>query len=158
MNQSHKPIKPDVIFVVGGPGSGKGTQCEKIRDNFGWNHLSTGDLLRKEKNSKSNISEEINRIMEEGKLVPTEILIKLLKKEMEAIGWDKKFIIDGFPRGQENIDVWNKYIGDSANLKFVLYFDLDEETMRKRLLKSLKSFYNTSYVIIRSAAGLASFK
>jgi len=127
--------KPEVVFVVGGPGSGKGTQCDNIKKHFGYEHLSTGDLLRKERDSGSKLASQINQIMTEGKLVPTEILIKLLKKEMEEIGWNKKFLIDGFPRGQENIDVWNKYIGDSVTIKFVLFFDVDEETMRKRLLK-----------------------
>ena len=127
--------KPEVVFVVGGPGSGKGTQCANIKEMFGYAHLSTGDLLRAEKDSKSPMSAEINKIMTEGKLVPTIILIKLLKQEMEKIGWDKKFLIDGFPRGQENVDVWQQHIGDSVNLKFVLYFELDEETMRQRLLK-----------------------
>jgi len=128
-------VKPDVVFVVGGPGSGKGTQCASIKEHFGYAHLSTGDLLRKEKETGSETAKQIEQIMNDGKLVPTEILIKLLINEMQAIGWDKKFLIDGFPRGQENVDVWHKYVGDTVNLKFVLYFELDEETMRERLLK-----------------------
>lgn len=127
--------KPEVVFVVGGPGSGKGTQCDNIKQKFGYCHLSTGDLLRAEKDSGSELAGEINRIMTEGKLVPTEILIKLLKKAMGDMGLDKKFLIDGFPRGQENVDVWNQHIGDDCDLKFVLYFELDEDTMRARLLK-----------------------
>ncbi len=98
--------KPVVIFVVGGPGSGKGTQCANIVQEYGWAHLSTGDLLRQEKDSGSELANEINSITKEGKLVPSIILIKLLKKAMEEIGWDKRFLIDGFPRGQENVDVW----------------------------------------------------
>ncbi|TYJ38453.1 hypothetical protein E1A91_A05G444100v1 [Gossypium mustelinum] len=92
---------PKVVFVLGGPGSGKGTQCEKIVQHFGYTHLSAGDLLRAEKNSGSENGIMIQNMMNEGKIVPSEVTIKLLQKAMLDSGNDK-FLIDGFPRNEEN--------------------------------------------------------
>jgi adenylate kinase family enzyme len=134
--EAAKIDKPEVVFVVGGPGSGKGTQCDKIIEAYGYKHLSTGDLLRKEKETGSEMAEKINLFMNEGKLVPTELLIGLLKQGMKDGGWEQsKFLVDGFPRNQENVDVWNKEIGNEVRIKFVLFFDVDEDTMKSRLLK-----------------------
>ncbi|GBM82166.1 Adenylate kinase isoenzyme 1 [Araneus ventricosus] len=63
-------IKVPVIFVIGGPGSGKGTQCERIVQKYGFTHLSTGDLLRDEVNSGSLRGERLTDIMKKGQLVP----------------------------------------------------------------------------------------
>jgi UMP-CMP kinase family protein len=71
--------KPTVFFVLGGPGCGKGTQCAKLVQNYGFCHLSTGDLLREEKESGSDMAALINKYMMDGKLVPGEITIQLLK-------------------------------------------------------------------------------
>ena len=65
--------KPTVFFILGGPGSGKGTQCAKLSEKFGFVHLSSGDLLREEKASGSETGTMINQYMVEGKLVPGEI-------------------------------------------------------------------------------------
>ena len=99
--------KPVVFFVLGGPGSGKGTQCAKLSEKHGFVHLSSGDLLREERDSGSAQGQEINKYMVEGKLVPGDLVINLFKQAMQKRGWaTKKFLIDGFPRGQENIDGW----------------------------------------------------
>ena len=128
--------KPVVVFVLGGPGSGKGTQCERIVKDFGYEHLSTGDLLRAETQKGGELADKLNKVMSEGKLVSSDLLVELLKKAMKERGWEKKkFLLDGFPRNQENIDEWNKQIGKEAFVKFVLFFEVDKETMKTRLLK-----------------------
>ena len=82
-----------------GPGSGKGTVCGKLVSEHGFVHLSAGDLLRAERDSGSPDGELINNIILEGKIVPVEITVNLIKKAMEKNGWSsKKFLIDGFPR------------------------------------------------------------
>ena len=123
--------KPQVVFVLGGPGSGKGTQWERIVKNFGYTHLSTGDLLREEVKKGGELADKLNAVMSQGKLVSSDLLVQLLKKAMKG----KKFLIDGFPRNQENIDEWNKQIGDTVDLQFVLMMDVSEDVMRERLLK-----------------------
>ncbi len=67
------PADSSIIFVLGGPGSGKGTQCERIVAKYGHTHLSAGDLLRDEVKSGSELGKECETTMKEGKLVPMEV-------------------------------------------------------------------------------------
>ena len=127
--------KPSVVFVLGGPGSGKGTQCAKIVDEFKYEHLSTGDLLREEAAKGGELGDKLKKTMEEGKLVSSAMLVELLKKGMKDRGWEKsRFLLDGFPRNQENIDEWEKQIGNEAHVKFVLLIDVSKEVMKERIL------------------------
>ncbi|KAG4203600.1 hypothetical protein ERO13_A05G409800v2 [Gossypium hirsutum] len=119
---------PKVVFVLGGPGSGKGTQCEKIVQHFGYTHLSAGDLLRAEKNSGSENGIMIQNMMNEGKIVPSEVTIKLLQKAMLDSGNDK-FLIDGFPRNEENRAAFEALGREDDNI----------ETIRKRFKVFLES-------------------
>jgi len=112
-----------VVFVLGGPGSGKSTQCENIVREYGFVHLSAEELIEKS--------------TEEGKNVSTEITIGLLKKEMEKllqIG-KYKFLIDEFPRNQESLQAWEKELADFADIRMVLYFECNEKMATQRLLK-----------------------
>lgn len=123
--------KPKVVFVLGGPGCGKGTQCEKIVQHFGYTHLSAGDLLRAEKNSGSENGTMIQNMMNEGKIVPSEVTIKLLQKAMVESGNDK-FLIDGFPRNEENRAAFEAVT--KIEPEFVLFFNCPEEEMERRIL------------------------
>lgn len=87
-----------VIFLVGGPGSGKGTQCEKIVQKYGYTHISSGDLLRAEVASGSERGQKLNRIMEKGRLVPNKIVLDMIKEAMLASPDAEGFIVDGYPR------------------------------------------------------------
>ena len=131
--------KPLVIFILGGPGSGKGTLCDQLVSRYSFLHYSTGDLLRKEQENhpESDLSKSIQTCMVEGKLVSSEILIDILKKNIEGLK-DKqntRILLDGFPRNQENIDVWKKKkMDDIVDVKFVLYLECGFATMEKRIL------------------------
>lgn len=82
----------------------------------------------------------INQYMVEGKLVPGEIAVQLMKKAMEKNGWNKKrYLVDGFPRGQENLDGWSRVMGDSVDVPFVLFFEANEDTMIERILERAKT-------------------
>ncbi|KAL1424767.1 hypothetical protein MTO96_019912 [Rhipicephalus appendiculatus] len=126
-------VKVPVIFVFGGPGSGKGTQCEKIVKKYGFTHISSGDLLRAEVQSGSDRGKEMNEIMKKGELVPLDIVLQLLK---EAIKKDldkaKGFLIDGYPRNVEQGDRFEAEVCKCTNL---IYFEVKDETMHARLLK-----------------------
>lgn len=91
-------VKQKVIFVLGGPGSGKGTQCSKLSSEFGFVHLSAGELLRSERKSGSNIGQEIENYLKEGRIVPVEMSLGLIKRELESRKDGEVFLIDGFPR------------------------------------------------------------
>jgi UMP-CMP kinase len=82
----------------------------------------------------------INQCIVEGKIVPVEITCQLLKKGMEKQGWAaKRFLIDGFPRNQDNYDGWTRVIGDTVDVPFVLFMDADEETMIARITERSKT-------------------
>lgn len=105
--------KPKCYFVLGGPGSGKGTNCANLVRDFGYIHLSAGDLLREEMKTGSKEAKFIKETLNDGRCVPVEISCNLVKKAMEKNGWAKKqFLIDGFPRNEDNRIGWNKVMGD----------------------------------------------
>eukprot|EP00539_Tryblionella_compressa_P021624 CAMPEP_0178890156 /NCGR_PEP_ID=MMETSP0747-20121128/18179_1 /TAXON_ID=913974 /ORGANISM="Nitzschia punctata, Strain CCMP561" /LENGTH=192 /DNA_ID=CAMNT_0020559763 /DNA_START=274 /DNA_END=848 /DNA_ORIENTATION=+ len=97
----------EVVFVLGGPGAGKGTQCQLLEERLeGWVHLSTGELLRAERKSGGELGDIINAKIDAGELVPSSITVKCLEQGMiAAFKKDKstKFLIDGFPRSKENM-------------------------------------------------------
>eukprot|EP01135_Chromosphaera_perkinsii_P009016 Nk52_evm34s1569 gene=Nk52_evmTU34s1569 len=129
---------PEVVFVLGGPGAGKGTQCERIVSNFGFVHLSAGDLLREERASGSSDGELIESYIKDGKIVPVEITINLIKKAMDKSSTGK-FLIDGFPRNKDNLDGWDKIMGGKVDLKFVLFFDCPDDICLERAMERGKS-------------------
>ncbi|KAK4758648.1 hypothetical protein SAY87_019949 [Trapa incisa] len=123
--------KPTVVFVLGGPGSGKGTQCANIVKHFGYTHFSAGDLLRAEIKSGSENGTMIQNMIKEGKIVPSEVTIRLLQKAILQSGNDK-FLIDGFPRNEENRAAFEVIM--LIEPAFVLYFECSEGEMERRLL------------------------
>ncbi|KAM3603778.1 uncharacterized protein V6R79_001964 [Siganus canaliculatus] len=137
-------MKPQVVFVLGGPGAGKGTQCVKIVENYSYTHLSAGDLLREERAREgSEVGQLIATYIKEGKIVPVEITINLLRKAMEAtMQKDEtkfRFLIDGFPRNEDNLQGWNRVMDEKADVKFVLFFDCSNEVCIDRCLERGKS-------------------
>lgn len=123
--------KPQVVFVLGGPGAGKGTQCSNIVSKFGFVHLSAGDLLRAERNKPdSTFGELIDTHIKNGTIVPVEITCKLIQNAMEASAANR-FLIDGFPRNKDNMIGWDTTIGDRVDLLFVLFLDCPENVRIK---------------------------
>lgn len=127
-----------MVFVLGGPGSGKGTNCAKIKESFGYEHLSAGDLLRAERESGSELAEMINNYIKEGKIVPAEVTVGLLRKAMETSGKDK-FLVDGFPRDLHNLECWSKEMDPIADVLFLLFLDCPNEVVVNRLLERGKT-------------------
>ena len=76
--------------------------------------------------------------MKDGKLVSSETLVQLIKQEFERNNFSGRYLIDGFPRNQENIDVWNKLMNKTAEIKSVLYFHCDQDELKRRLLERAK--------------------
>lgn len=88
-----------VVFIVGGPGSGKGTQCEKISREFGYTHLSSGDLLREEVKSGSERGRQLNEMMQKGELVGNDVVLDMIRDAMlKHVDTSHGFLIDGYPR------------------------------------------------------------
>lgn len=125
-----------VIFVLGGPGAGKGTQCANLVRDYGFKHLSAGDLLREEQDRPgSEFGEMIKEYIRDGKIVPQEVTIQLLENAMVATikeNGNRKFLIDGFPRKMDQAIKFEEAVCPSV---FTLFFDCPEDVMEKRLLK-----------------------
>jgi len=119
------------VFVLGGPGAGKGTQCKLLVEKYGFVHLSAGDLLRAEVKSGSPHGAMISDMIRQGTIVPAEVTVGLLKAAMDK-SMATRFLIDGFPRDHANVAAWEKSLG---NPEFVLAFDCPEEELERRLLK-----------------------
>lgn len=136
------PEKVTVIFVLGGPGAGKGTQCANLVRDYHFTHLSAGDLLREEQNREgSEFGSLIKRHIKDGAIVPMEVTVQLLENAMTDVVSktpDKrgKFLIDGFPRKMDQALKFEEAVCPS---KFVLFFDCPEEEMQKRLLERGKT-------------------
>ncbi|ODV80899.1 UMP-CMP kinase [Suhomyces tanzawaensis NRRL Y-17324] len=128
-----------VIYVLGGPGAGKGTQCANLVKDHGFIHLSAGDLLRAEQNRPgSKYGELIARYIKEGTIVPQEVTLALLEQSIKheyAKGF-KKFLVDGFPRKMDQAISFEEQIARSS---FTLFFECPEQVMLKRLLERGKT-------------------
>uniref|UniRef100_A0A915D7X7 glucuronosyltransferase n=1 Tax=Ditylenchus dipsaci TaxID=166011 RepID=A0A915D7X7_9BILA len=139
-----KSAKVPIFFIVGGPGSGKGTQCEKIVAKYGFEHLSSGDLLRAEVESGTPRGAQLTAIMDAGQLVPLTTVLDLIKESMVRAVVTKSgdkhgcrgFLIDGYPREVEQGTEFEYEIQPST---LVIYFetsgraDDNIETITKRL-------------------------
>lgn len=137
-----------VIFVLGGPGAGKGTQCARLVKDFNFAHLSAGDLLRAEQNREgSQYGDLIRTYIREGTIVPMQVTMKLLENAMQAIlkerttgdGWKDgcgRFLIDGFPRKMDQAIGFDEQICLSS---LVIYYKTTEEVMLSRLLERGKT-------------------
>ena len=156
------------MFVLGGPGAGKGTQCSNIVNDFGFVHLSAGDLLRAHMKSGSEDGNMVAEMIKNGQIVPSVVTVRLLLDAMKASG-KERFLIDGFPRNKENRDAWEVTAGYDCD--FVLFFDCPEEVMERRLLgrgetsgrtddniesikKRFKTFVESSMPVVDYYAGL----
>ena len=132
--------QPNVVFVLGGPGAGKGTMCELAESQLGWTHLSTGDLLRAEREAGGSAAATIDEYIKAGKLVPNEVVVALLKNAMETVTRTtgrNNFLLDGFPRSMDNLEGWYEVFG-REELPKMLYFECPFEVLEKRILGRAK--------------------
>eukprot|EP00658_Telonema_sp_P-2_P078745 TRINITY_DN7450_c0_g1_i1.p1 TRINITY_DN7450_c0_g1~~TRINITY_DN7450_c0_g1_i1.p1 ORF type:complete len:194 (+),score=45.96 TRINITY_DN7450_c0_g1_i1:726-1307(+) len=122
---------PQVFFILGGPGSGKGTNCERLAKELNFRHFSAGDLLRDEGKKDSELGLKIQGILAEGNIVPSEITVALLKAAIDANSDAVGFLIDGFPRKFDQADMFETGI---AKARCVIYLECSEKVMEDRLL------------------------
>ena len=122
----------NIIFIAP-PAAGKGTQSELLVSEFGYNHISTGDLLRSKQNDGSELGNYIKDLLSQGKFVDDEIVTKLLSDKLSSI--DGPFILDRNPRNIEQANILDGVL-KSLNLSIdaVIYLIVDSETAMKRAL------------------------
>lgn len=123
------------IILFGPPGSGKGTQSEKLIEAYGLKHLSTGDLLRSEISQKTPLGLEAKSLMDKGQLVPDEVVIGMIHSALEANPSAKGFLFDGFPRTTAQSEALDKLLKlKNTTIGVVLALEVSEEELIKRLL------------------------
>ena len=123
------------IILFGPPGSGKGTQSEKLISKYGLKHLSTGDLLRSEIAGLTPLGLEAKNFMDKGQLVPDEVVIGMISSALEANPQAKGFLFDGFPRTEAQSEALDKLLKlKQTEIGIVLSLQVSEEELVKRLL------------------------
>tara|TARA_Y100001968_G_C18950140_1_gene522822 strand:+ start:49 stop:600 length:552 start_codon:yes stop_codon:yes gene_type:complete len=126
-------MKKNLLFL-GPPGAGKGTQASLVSNMFSYLHLSTGELLRKEVDNKTELGVQVKEIINNGQLVNDNLVLKIVQKNLliNTKGW----ILDGYPRNLSQANSLNDVLKDlNQPLEMVFYLSLDEEVLVKRLLK-----------------------
>src|SRR5258708_3529301 len=128
------------LILFGPPGSGKGTQSEKLVEKYGLVHLSTGNLLREEISNKTPLGMEAKNFMDKGQLVPDEVVIGMIDNSLDhhkdAIG----FLFDGFPRTVAQAEALDKLLLlKGTDIAIVLALEVSEEELVKRLLNRGKT-------------------
>lgn len=120
----------NIVFIAP-PASGKGTQSDLLVSKYGYNHISTGDLLREEIKSGSDLGKQINELMKTGKLVSDDIVNSLLTKALSDS--DKPFILDGYPRNMTQVPFLDDILS-KANKKVdaIIYLDVPYDLLLKR--------------------------
>ena|SRR5690242_12317592 len=123
------------LILFGPPGSGKGTQSEKIIEKYGLIHLSTGDLLRTELAAQTPLGLEARKFMDKGQLVPDEVVIGMISSRLDAHPYAKGFIFDGFPRTAAQAEALDKLLDlKKTTITIVLALEVPEEELIRRLL------------------------
>jgi adenylate kinase len=123
------------IILFGPPGSGKGTQSQKLIYKYGWKHLSTGDLLRSEILMQTPLGIEAKNFIDKGQLVPDEVVIGMISTALETNPDAAGFLFDGFPRTDTQAEALDKLLHlKKTAISLMLALDVSEDELIKRLL------------------------
>jgi len=123
------------IILFGPPGSGKGTQSERLIATYGLKHLSTGDILRNEIANKTPLGIEAKSIMDKGQLVPDEVVVGMISSALEQNQTVNGFLFDGFPRTKAQSEALDNLLKlKNTEIGVVLAMDVSEEELVKRLI------------------------
>jgi adenylate kinase len=122
------------IVMLGAPGSGKGTQAQRIQRDFGFPQISTGDLLRKAVADKTPLGSKAKKVMDAGELVPDDLVLGMIKERIEQPDAKHGFALDGFPRNTTQADSLDALLTRlKVKLDCVVLMDVDFEILMKRL-------------------------
>ena len=122
------------LAFLGPPGAGKGTQARDLSREWGVPHLATGDMLREALEARTALGLEAKRFMDQGTLVPDEVIIGLMRERLAKLDAAKGFIVDGFPRTIAQAEALARLLKDAGQaLDAVIFFDVSEEELLRRL-------------------------
>jgi adenylate kinase len=123
------------LILFGPPGSGKGTQSEKLIAQYGFKHLSTGDILRNEIRNGTDLGMEAKSLMDQGVLVPDAVVIGMIRKSLEENPGVNGFLFDGFPRTRPQAEALDALLTEKKmTINVVLALQVSKSELIKRLL------------------------
>lgn len=126
----------EILIITGPPYSGKGTQCEVLKSELGFEHISTGDKIREEKQRKTELGKIMSEFEEKGNLVPDSIMKQLLGKIIEENKTRKGIILDGYPRTESQVDTLLEFLNEISQGVFkVINIDVPKEELIFRAQK-----------------------
>lgn len=122
------------IVLFGPPGAGKGTQSEKLIEKYKLNHISTGDLFRKHLGEGTELGRLAQKYMDEGRLVPDEVVIGMVGEKIKSTKDAKGFIFDGFPRTVAQAQALDQLLADnSMEISGMIALEVPEEILKERI-------------------------
>lgn len=122
------------IVLFGPPGAGKGTQSEKLIDKYNLTHISTGDLFRKHLGEGTELGKLAQKYMDEGNLVPDEVVIGMVESKINSSPDARGFIFDGFPRTVKQAEALDEMLAQKGMpVKGMIALDVEEEELKKRI-------------------------
>lgn len=128
------------VILFGPPGSGKGTQSEKLVEKYNFVHLSTGDLLRRERLLKTPLGIEAQLFVDKGQLVPDEVVIGMISSALDENAGARGFLFDGFPRTVAQAEALDKLLElKKSEISVVLFLEVNEEELITRLVNRGKT-------------------
>ncbi len=121
------------VVFLGPPGAGKGTQAEKLKKEYGFYHISTGDILREAVSKGTELGKIAKKYMDEGKLLPDEIIVGIIEEKLKELG-NANVILDGFPRTVGQAKALDKLLNKlGRNLDAVILFEISDREVIRRL-------------------------
>ena len=122
------------VIMLGPPGAGKGTQAKRVVRELNMPHISTGDLFRAMQDQDTPLARKIRKILAEGRLVPDDITIEVLKERLAQMDCEDGAIVDGYPRTIPQAEALDRVLAkDDCQVDVVLYFDISEEEAVRRI-------------------------
>jgi adenylate kinase len=122
------------LILLGPPGAGKGTQAERLREDFGLPHISTGDMLRAQVSRGSDLGVQAKRYMDAGELVPDEVIVGMIIQRISDSDAGDGFLLDGFPRNETQAQALAQAIGGlDRQLTAVLAIEVSDQEVVRRL-------------------------
>jgi len=124
----------DAIVLLGAPGAGKGTVAEDIRNAINYSHISTGDMLRSALKLGSPLGLEAKRYMEQGALVPDDLILKIVHELIERGDRDARYMFDGFPRTTAQAEKFDEVLaGHGSKVSFVFLLEVPRDLLVRRI-------------------------
>ena len=138
------------LIIMGPPGAGKGTQAERICEHYGIKQISTGDMLRKNVNDRTELGLFAKKFMDAGALVPDEIIINMIRQELQKPDYEKGFLLDGFPRTIPQAIALDNLLKElDIKIEAVVLLEVDDNIIIERLSgrRSCRTCNRTFHII-----------